>query len=126
MGFPGLGPEAAEHDAPEGGVLFEPGRHRPHRDAGRPGNRKPVDPGRDGGEREGREPVRGGEPKRLAVAALEEGVLAVAATAPHRADGVDDVAGGEGVAPGDAGFPGRAAAEAAAFLEERGPVPRGG
>ena len=61
-----------------------------------------------------------GETKRFTTAALEQGVLSAASSPPHRANGVDDVAGSKGVPRGDAGFAGRAAAEAAAFLEEVG------
>ena len=117
-GFPGFRAEAAEHHAREGRVLREPGRHRPNRDAGGSGNRETVHPGGDGGKRDGPDPVPGGQPERLPVAALEQGVLPVGASLPHRPDGVDDVAGGEGVPAGDAGLSGRTPAEAAAFLEE--------
>src|SRR5262249_6179539 len=48
----------------------------------------------------------------------EQVVLALAAAAPHRADGVDDVLGFQAIAAGDLGGTGVAAAERAAFGEK--------
>ena len=120
MGLERFGAEAAQDDAADGGMLRGLRRQRPDRDLRRPRRRKAIGAGRNRRERDAPGAVRGSEPERFPVAALEKGLLAVAPSPPDRTDGMDDVAGRKIVGAGDAGLAGRAAAEPAAFFEEPG------
>ena len=84
-------------------------------DAARPVEGKAIGAGRDRGEGDGLEPVGLGECQAVAIARGERLVLALVAAVPDRADGVDDVAGGEVVAAGDARLAGGAAAKGPAL-----------
>ena len=95
-------------------------RHRPDRDLRRTRRRKTIGAGRNRRERDGLDAVRGSEPERFPVAALEKGLLAVAPSPPYRTDGMDDVAGRKIVCAGDTGLTGRTPAEPAAFFEKPG------
>ena len=73
------------------------------------------------GNSDGPGAVRGREPERLPVAALEQGVLVVAPAVPDGPDSVDDMARGEVVSGGDTGLADRAAADPTALVEEARP-----
>src|SRR5262249_49584259 len=111
--------KAAEDDAREAArSMGDLRRHGADGDAGRALRRKTIDAGRDGGKRDRAQALRGCERERRAITGREQVVLALAATAPHRSDGVDDVLGFEAVAAGDLGGTGIAAAERATFGEK--------
>jgi len=117
--------EAAEDDA--GGVIAagQRGQDRVDGDLRGAVGREAVDAGADGRDGDAGKLVLGGDLQAAAIARGEQRLLVRAAAAPDRADRVDDVAGGEAVAPGDLRLARRAAAERAAFrqkLRPGGPV----
>jgi len=81
-------------------------------------DRETVNTAADGGERKGPETVLAGNGKTGGIATLEQFPLAVIAAIPYRADGVDDVRGGELIALGEFGLAGFAASEQAAFVKK--------
>src|SRR5262249_9738384 len=90
-------------------------------EARRAPGRKTQEAGRDAGNGDRAQALRGCERERRAITGREQVVLALVAAAPHRADRVDDVLGFEAIAAGDLGGTGVAAAERAAFGEKLGP-----
>src|SRR6516164_2524106 len=118
----GIRREAAKDDAREAAWrLRDLRRHAADGDARRALGRKTIDAGRDGGKCDRAQALRGRERERRAITGREQVVLALAAAAPHRADGVDDVLSFEAIAAGDLGGTGVAAAERATFGEKLGP-----
>ena len=97
-----LRPEAAEEGLPGRAGRVEPAPYLAHGDGGGAVPGKGVDAGGDRGEGDGVKTVQGAELQGVAVAAREELVLALAAAVPDRADGVDDVPGGEVISAGEA------------------------
>src|SRR5262249_16075426 len=78
-----------------------------------------IDAGRDGRKRYRGYSMPRGKGKRGPVARGEELIaLRLALAAPHRTDGVNHVARGQVVAPGDLGVAGVAAVESAALGEQ--------
>ena len=77
-----------------------------------------VNAAADGRKCDGLELVFAGNGKTGSIAALQQFPLAVIATIPYRADGMDDVRGRESIAPGEFGLAGFAASEESTFVKK--------
>ena len=106
------GVEAAEDHALE---AVRMGLHLAHGDLGRRFLGIAVDAGRDRWEGDAFQAVLPGQRQAVAIAARQQLRFARCAAVPDRADGMDDVARFQAIAPGDLGLAGLAAVECAAF-----------
>jgi hypothetical protein len=113
-----IGREAAEHDPPDAGRAGDLRGRGADGDARSARGRKPVDAGRDRGERDRVQAMLGGQGERGAIAGGEQCLFAQVAAAPDRSDRMDDVPGLEAVAAGDLGGAGVAAAQGLALGQQ--------
>src|SRR5262245_35928505 len=119
----GLGTEAAEHDALNGGLLAQTVEHGGDGDACGTIQRKAVDAGRDRREGDGCETLICGERQAVSIAGSEQQVLTAFSTVPDRPNRVDHVARRQPEARRDLRLSSLAAAKPGASLGEL--MPRG-
>ena len=120
-----IGPEGvgavADHPQAHAGVVPEEVRHGLQGHMGRLGQGIAVYPGADGGEIHRAAAVGQGQLQAAEIAAAQQGSLPVAAALPDGAGGVDHIAAGQVIGPGELGMAGFAAPQGAALGQQAGP-----